>query len=77
MKERALIPKDGRKSFYGKAIVRTDSAGNETLISYGTPVLRRTPSGDLIRLWGGWTATTGRHIRAFAGLSKSEFMALE
>lgn len=72
-----LIPNDGRKSFYGKAYISTDSAGNETLYSYDTPIIKRLVSGDLVRLWSGWSATTGRHISAFCGLNKSGFMALQ
>lgn len=34
MKRFELIPVDGRKSFYGKAVVDVDKAGNETLYSY-------------------------------------------
>lgn len=71
-----LIPTDERKSFYGKAKVIIDGSGDETLISYTTPVLKKTASGELIRLWAGWSATTGRHIAAFAGIGKREFMAL-
>ena len=77
MKFYDLAPTDGHKSFYGKARVKVDDDGSETLISYNTPVLKRLPSGALVRLWGGWSATTGRHIRAFPGLYKAEFMALD
>lgn len=28
------------------------------------------------RLWGGWSATTGRHIAAFCGMNKKEFTNL-
>lgn len=71
-----LIPVDGRKSFYGKAKVYRDSAGKETLYSYDTAIISRDASGKLTRLWGGWSATTGRHINAFCGLNKSAFFAL-
>lgn len=76
MKRYELIPHDGRKSFYGKAIVEVDKAGNETLYSYGTAIIRRHVSGELEKLWNGWSATTGRHIAAFCGLNKAGFMAL-
>ena len=69
-----LTPTDGRKSFYGKAYTITDGTG-ETLYSYNTPILR-AEGGRLIRIWMGWSATTGRHIRAFCGLNKAEFLAL-
>ena len=70
-----LTPDDGRKSFYGKCYVEVDADGAETLYSYGTPIITRC-NGVLKRLWDGWSATTGRHIRAFCGLNKSGFTAL-
>lgn len=76
MKRYELIPTDGRKSFYGKAVVVEDNNGNETLYSYGTPIIKRDTFGNLERLYGGWSATTGRHIKAFCGLNKAEFFAL-
>ena len=75
MKSYELIPHDGRKSFYGKAVVEVDNAGNETLYSYNTPIIKRLVSGALVRLWAGWSATTGKHIKAFCGLNKAGFMA--
>ena len=74
MKRYELIPTDGRKSFYGKAIVEEN--GTETLYSYNTPIITRLVSGELVKLWNGWTATTGRHIAAFCGLNKTEYMNL-
>lgn len=71
-----LMPHDGRKSFYGKAVVRREVDGSETLYSYGTPIVRRTAEGELVKLWDGWSATTGRHIAAFCGLNKAGYMAL-
>lgn len=76
MKRYELIPADGRKSFYGKAIVEIDEYGNETLYSYETPIIKRMQSGELVKLWNGWSATTGRYIAAFCGLNKAGFMAL-
>lgn len=75
MRKYELIPIDGRKSFYGKAYVLLNG-GEETLYSYDTPIIKRLSTGELVRLWGGWSATTGRHIAAFCGLNKAEFMAL-
>lgn len=71
-----LIPTDGRKSFYNKATVTINEDGSETLTSYTTPIIKRLASGELVKLWDGWTVTTGRHIKAFCGLSKAEFAAL-
>lgn len=70
------VPKtDGRASWYGKCAVET-YAGGQVLRSYNTLVLARSNDGTLVRLWGGWSATTGRHIRAWAGLNKAEWNAL-
>ena len=67
-----LSPVDSRKSFYGKAIVCIDRKG-EILYSYNTPVIVRRLDGKLERLWNGWSATTGRHVKAFCGISKKEW----
>lgn len=76
MRNYELIPVDGRKSFYGKAVVIVEDNGAETLYSYGTPIIKRLVSGELVKLWNDWTVTTGRHIKAFCGLSKAEYMSL-
>lgn len=76
MKTYELNPTDSRKSFYGKAIVKVMDDGTEILQSYQTDVIKRTPDGKLKRLWGGWSATTGRHISAFCGLNKKELEKL-
>ncbi len=75
MLKKELKPVDGRKSFYGKAYIGIDNDGAETLYSYGTPIIRRK-NGEMRRLWNGWSATTGRHIRAFCGMNKAEFSAM-
>ena len=61
-----LNPIDRRKSFYKKAVVLEDNS-RLTLRSYNTEVAEfdRT-SGKFTRLWGGYSATTMRHINAFA-----------
>lgn len=76
MRKYKLTPTDGRKSFYGKAVVIVEDNGTETLYSYNTPIIKRLVSGELVKLWDGWTATTGRHIQAFCGLNKAAFMSL-
>lgn len=76
MKIYDLKPTDGRKSFYGKATVLIEDDGAETLYSYNTPIVKRTADGKLVRMWDGWSATTGRHVAAFCGLNKSGFMRL-
>lgn len=77
MRRYELIPVNGRKSFNHKAIVEVDEHGTETLYSYGTAIIKRTRSGELVKLWNGWSATTGQHIAAFCGLNKAGFMAME
>ncbi len=57
-------------------MVEVDCYGAKVLRSYGTAVIRREPDGTLIPLWEGWSATTGRHIKAFCGLNKAEYQAL-
>lgn len=76
MRKYELIPTDGRKSFYGKAVVIVEDNGTETLYSYETPIVKRLVSGELVKMWDGWTATTGRHIKAFCGLNKVAYMSL-
>lgn len=67
-----LRPNDSRKSFYGKAqIVYSENA--QILFSYSTPVAYFDNNGDFHRCWGGWSATTGRHIKAFSGRNKADW----
>ncbi len=74
MRTYELMPTNGRKSFYGKAIVKVEG-DSETLQSYQTDVIKRV-NGRLIRLWDGWSATTGNHIASFCGLNKKGYIAL-
>ena len=76
MKTYELKPIDGRKSFYGKAVVQVDGSGKETLYSYGTKIADKDPEGNITRFWAGWSQTTGRHIKAFCGMNKGEFESL-
>ena len=51
-----LHPTDNRKSFYGKATLRTN--GNETILtSYSTDVCK-VVNGKFVRLSRGYSATT-------------------
>lgn len=77
MKIYELSPVDGRKSFYGKAKVIVEDNGTETLYSYDTPIIKREKDGTLIKLWNGYSVTTGRHIAAFCGLGKKQFENME
>ena len=71
-----LIPTNGRKSFNHKAIVEVLDNGDKVLYSYNTPVIRKAFDGSLHRLYSGWSATTGNHIKSFCGLDKKQFEAL-
>ena len=50
--------------------------GSEVLQSYDTQIVRKYPDGTIVRLWSGWTPTTGRHIRKFCNLNKEQYVAL-
>lgn len=77
MTRHELMPANGRKSFYGKAIVEVDDYGVETLFSYQTPIIKRFPNGTLKRLYDeAPSLTTCTHIKSFCGLTKRQFMAL-
>jgi N12 class adenine-specific DNA methylase len=56
---------DRAKSYYGKARVVEKDNGEKVLISYNTGVCKITKSGELVRLWGGYSATTMRHVNSF------------
>lgn len=76
-----LVPTNGRKSFYGKCKVRFEDDGSQTLLSYGTEIMRRNPDGSYVRFpWRcgekEWTATTGVHIKTFSGMTRGEYMGL-
>ena len=71
-----LKPTDGRKSFYGIAFVEVTET-SETLYSYGTPILEKDrKTGIYKKLWSGWSATTGRHIKAYSGMNKAAYEKL-
>lgn len=75
-----LIP-TRQKSYYGKAKVIEDG-GVYSLQSYETIVCKYSVSGGFMRLWGGYSATTMKHINDFRNLfglpalSKKEWEAL-
>ena len=71
----ALIPTDSHKSFWGKAEVIALKDGTKVLRSYSTYVAM-IKDGIVYRTWGGWSATTGRHIKSFIGLNKKQYEAL-
>lgn len=75
-----LIP-TRQKSYYGKAKV-IEGGGVYSLQSYETIVCRFDVNGGFVRLWGGWSATTAKHVNDFRNLfglpalSKREWEAL-
>lgn len=77
MKEHELKPTNGRKSFYGKAIVKVDDDGTETLLSYGTPIIKKKGE-ELIPLYTGkkYGMTTATHVKSFCGLTKEQYKEL-
>ena len=82
MKIYELCPVNGRKSFYGKALVK--ETGKETILqSYQTEVCKIDENGHFVKLWNGYSNTTMNHINAFLSLfgipsmKKKEWEALE
>ena len=75
--ETELIPTTSQKSFYGKAKVYTLPNGYKLLKSYSTFVAGMDDKGNVFRFWGGWSATTGKHIKSFCGLNKKGFTDIE
>lgn len=79
---RELKPNNGRKSFYGKALIETKSNGSEVLLSYNTPIIERTAKGELIPLVAVQDVenvlsyTTCSHLKAFCGLNKADYRKL-
>ena len=72
-----LVPCDGHKSFYKKAIVRVYDDGTEVLRSYATDVMSRGADGAIVRHWDGWSTTTGRHVASFCGIGKKLWDKME
>lgn len=62
------LPATRQKSFYGKATVIEDSNGEIFLRSYDTLVCYINKNGDFVRLWGGYSSTTMKHINDFLRL---------
>ena len=56
---------DRAKSFYGKAKIIETENGEKVLQSYNTFVCRITAAGRFVRMWGGYSATTMRHVNSF------------
>lgn len=56
---------DRRKSFYGKARIKETENGEKVLQSYNTEVCKINANGRFVRMWGGYSATTMRHVNSF------------
>ena len=82
MKKSYLIPCDSQKSFYNKAVLIETGDGEKMLQSYNTIVCKVTKDGDFVKTWGGYSATTARHVQAFRlycglpGINKKAWDAL-
>lgn len=76
-----LTPCDNRKSFYGKAKVIND--GNTIHLKSYETIVCKIVNGEFVRTWGGWSATTARHVNSFRvmyGLpciNKAEWVKME
>lgn len=83
MKQFELKPWDRQKSYYGKAIVHCHESGWNMLQSYKTVVCGyNEKTGEFIRTWNDYSATTMKHIDSFRrayglrGLGKKEWLNL-
>lgn len=76
--EYELFPKKEQrdKSFFGKAVVRINDDISETLYSFGIPIIKKYDDGRIERLYDGWNTKIGKHVKAFCGLSKKQFIEL-
>lgn len=73
-----LAPKNGRKSFYGKAKVIEKQNGDEILRSYNTDILLKNKNGlFLICNLSDLTPTTCTHVKSYCGLCKKDVVKLE
>lgn len=86
--EYKIIPKtelkainSNQKSFYKRAYTHTD--GNATILTSYTTQVCKIVDNEFIRLWGGWSSTTAKHINEFRQqnglpkISKSEWQSME
>ena len=76
-----LIPTNGRKSFYGKALInhKQDINGQEydVLISYGTEIIRKYKDGLMALVEPNVIFnTTAAHLKSFCGLNKAQYVKL-
>lgn len=76
MRKYELLNERGEHIRCGNPFVEVNDDGTETLFSYLTPICERDKNGNIRKIWGGWSQTTGKHIKAFCGLNKAQFMKL-
>ena len=77
MYELMPVYEQNQSSFYGKAKVIIEEKGARTLYSYDTKIMTIRADGSAVRYWDDWTNTTGKHIYAFCGMHKKEYMQLK
>ena len=81
MEKSYKLPATLQRDYYGKAHV-IEKDGETLLQSYDTIVCKINRGGDFVRLWGGYSDTTKRHVNDFRrlfnlpGLNKKEWNAL-
>lgn len=75
MKE--LVPTNGRKSFYGKAMIDTTNEG-EVLVSYKTRIILKKRNNELIPLANPevLSKSTCTHLKSFCNITKREYIKL-
>lgn len=52
---------------YMSAYIKYYDDGSQILQSYNTDVVKRTPDGQYIRLWDGWSSSTNKQVNAYCG----------
>ena len=81
MEKSYKLPATLQRDYYGKAYV-IEEDGETLLKSYNTIVCKVVPGRGFVRLWGGYSDTTKRHINDFRrlfdlpALNKREWNAL-
>lgn len=77
MKTYGLLNDKGEQFRCGAPVVIIDDNETEHLISYNTEILQKDKNGAIKRVWTGWSQTTGKHIKAYCGLNKAGYEALD
>lgn len=70
------LPEQNQYTFWGEAKIRINEDCSETLYSYGIPIIKKYDDGRMERLYDGWNTKIGKHVKAFCGLSKKQFIEL-